>query len=307
MWTNREVTAMKAVPRRLLILGGGPVGVEMAQAVRRLGGEVALVARSERVLPASPRRWARRSARCCAATASSWTSARARRPRGATGDDYVLELSDGRELRGDRLLVATGRRPRVDGIGLESVGIEPDAHGIPVDASLRAGERLWAIGDVTGLRAGIALVPWLALRIPAKKVAAVAALIATAAYVLLAGATVPTQRAFLMTAIVMLAVLTDRSPFTMRLVASAAGAVALVRPEAVLGASFQMSFAAVTALIAAHESLRVAVAALPMASPQGSRARSPASPSPASSPVRRPRRSRPIISTGSPTTACWPT
>ena len=63
----------------------------------------------------------------------------------------MLELDDGRELRGDRLLVATGRRPRVDGIGLETVGIEPDAHGIPVDARLRAGERLWAIGDVTGI------------------------------------------------------------------------------------------------------------------------------------------------------------
>ena len=67
------------------------------------------------------------------------------------GDDYVLELDDGRELRGDRLLVATGRRPRVDGIGLETVGIEPDPRGIPVDAHLRAGERLWAIGDVTGI------------------------------------------------------------------------------------------------------------------------------------------------------------
>ena len=67
------------------------------------------------------------------------------------GDDYVLELDDGRELRGDRLLVATGRRPRVDGIGLETVGIEPDPHGVPVDAQLRAGERLWAIGDVTGI------------------------------------------------------------------------------------------------------------------------------------------------------------
>ena len=67
------------------------------------------------------------------------------------GDDYVLELDDGRELRGDRLLVATGRRPRVRGVGLETVGIEPDAHGVPVDAHLRAGERLWAIGDVTGL------------------------------------------------------------------------------------------------------------------------------------------------------------
>ena len=67
------------------------------------------------------------------------------------GEDYVLELDDGRELRGDRLLVATGRRPRVDGIGLETVGIEPDPRGVPVDAHLRAGERLWAIGDVTGI------------------------------------------------------------------------------------------------------------------------------------------------------------
>jgi dihydrolipoamide dehydrogenase len=67
------------------------------------------------------------------------------------GEDYVIELDDGRELSGDRLLVATGRRPRVRGIGLESVGVEPDAHGIPVDAHLRAGEGLWAIGDVNGL------------------------------------------------------------------------------------------------------------------------------------------------------------
>ena len=67
------------------------------------------------------------------------------------GEDYVLELDDGSELRGDRLLVATGRRPRVHGIGLETVGIEPDPRGVRVDARLRAGERLWAIGDVTGI------------------------------------------------------------------------------------------------------------------------------------------------------------
>jgi dihydrolipoamide dehydrogenase len=67
------------------------------------------------------------------------------------GEDYVIELDDGRELSGDRLLVATGRRPRVRGIGLETVGVEPDAHGVPVDAHLRAGEGLWAIGDVNGL------------------------------------------------------------------------------------------------------------------------------------------------------------
>ena len=67
------------------------------------------------------------------------------------GEEFVLELDDGRELRGDHLLVATGRRPRVDGLGLETVGIEPDPRGVPVDAFLRAGEGLWAIGDVTGI------------------------------------------------------------------------------------------------------------------------------------------------------------
>ena len=67
------------------------------------------------------------------------------------GEDFVLRLDDGRELRGDHLLVATGRRPRVEGIGLETVGITPDRHGVPVDSHMRAGERLWAIGDVTGI------------------------------------------------------------------------------------------------------------------------------------------------------------
>ena len=68
------------------------------------------------------------------------------------GEDYVLELDDGRAVRAERLLVATGRRPRVEGLGLETVGVEADdSRGIPVDAYLRAGERLWAIGDVNGL------------------------------------------------------------------------------------------------------------------------------------------------------------
>jgi dihydrolipoamide dehydrogenase len=67
------------------------------------------------------------------------------------GDDYVLEFDGGPELRGDRLLVATGRRPRVEGIGLETVGVEADPRGIQVDDHLRAGERLWAIGDVNGI------------------------------------------------------------------------------------------------------------------------------------------------------------
>ena len=63
------------------------------------------------------------------------------------GDEFVLELADGTELRGDRLLVATGRRPRVAGLGLETVGLDR----VTVDAHMHAGERLWAIGDVTGI------------------------------------------------------------------------------------------------------------------------------------------------------------
>ncbi len=151
IWSNREVTSMKAVPRRLLILGGGPVGVEMAQAVRRLGGEVVVVEMSERVLAREPaplgEALAEILSRDGVELALSANAAAARRE----GKDYVLEIDDGRELRGDRLLVATGRRPRVQGLGLETVGVEPDAHGVPVDAHLRAADNLWAIGDVNGL------------------------------------------------------------------------------------------------------------------------------------------------------------
>jgi pyruvate/2-oxoglutarate dehydrogenase complex dihydrolipoamide dehydrogenase (E3) component len=151
VWTSREATAMKAVPRRLLILGGGPVGVEMAQAVRRLGGEVAIIDMADHVLAREPAPLGEALGEVLLREGIELVlSANATGAR-RDGDDYVLELDDGPELRGDRLLVATGRRPRVRGLGLETVGVEPDAHGVPVDAHLRAAERLWAIGDVNGL------------------------------------------------------------------------------------------------------------------------------------------------------------
>jgi dihydrolipoamide dehydrogenase len=151
VWTSREATSMKAVPRRLIILGGGPVGVEMAQAVRRLGGESVVVDMADHLLGREPAPLGEALGEALTREGIelvlSANAAAARRD----GDDFVLESDDGRELRGDRLLVATGRRPRVRGVGLETVGVEPDAHGVPVDAHLRAAEQLWAIGDVTGL------------------------------------------------------------------------------------------------------------------------------------------------------------
>jgi pyruvate/2-oxoglutarate dehydrogenase complex dihydrolipoamide dehydrogenase (E3) component len=151
VWTNREVTSMQAIPRRLLILGGGPVGVEMAQAVRRLGGEVAVVDMADHLLGCEPAPLGEALGELLSREGIElFLSANASAAR-REGEDYFLELDDGRELRGDRLLVATGRRPRVQGIGLETVGVEPDAHGVPVDAHLRAADGLWAVGDVTGL------------------------------------------------------------------------------------------------------------------------------------------------------------
>jgi competence protein ComEC len=107
-----------------------------------------------------------------------------------------------------------------------------------------------------GLRGALALVPPLALRYPIKKWAAVAALFGAFAYALVAGATVPTQRAFLMIGLVLLAVLFDRRGLSMRLVAWAAFVILLLRPESLLGASFQLSFAAVVALVAVYEVVR---------------------------------------------------
>jgi len=152
LWTNREATGMKAVPRRMLVLGGGPVGVEMAQAVRRLGGEVALVDGAAHVLPREPGPLGAALGEVLRRDGIElMLGARATAARREGGDDYVLEFGDGRTLRGDRVLVAAGRRPRIAGIGLETVGIVAGEHGIPVDTHLRAGERLWAIGDVTGI------------------------------------------------------------------------------------------------------------------------------------------------------------
>ncbi len=151
VWGTREATSMKAVPRRLLVLGGGAAGVELAQVVRSLGGEAVVVEGADRVLPreAAPLGEALSEAlrRDGIELALGRHAASARRD----GDEYVLAFEDGAELRGDRLLVATGRRPRVEGIGLETVGVEANPHGIAVDDHLRAGERLWAIGDVNGI------------------------------------------------------------------------------------------------------------------------------------------------------------
>jgi pyruvate/2-oxoglutarate dehydrogenase complex dihydrolipoamide dehydrogenase (E3) component len=151
VWTNREVTGLTEVPRRLLILGGGPVGVEMAQAVARFGASVALVEGQDHLLPREPKPLGDGLGQALSAEGIELCFGQHASAARREGEEFVLEFADRDELRGDRLLVATGRSPRVEGIGLETVGIEPGQSGIEVDSRMSAGNGVWAIGDATGV------------------------------------------------------------------------------------------------------------------------------------------------------------
>jgi len=151
VWTNREATGLREVPRRLLVLGAGPVGVELGQAIARMGAEVAIVEGAERLLAREPAPLGAALAEALHADGIELHLGRHAAAAAWVDGEYVLELDDGTVLRGDRLLVATGRRPRVDGLGLGTVGVVADRAGIAVDARMRAGDGVWAIGDVAGI------------------------------------------------------------------------------------------------------------------------------------------------------------
>jgi pyruvate/2-oxoglutarate dehydrogenase complex dihydrolipoamide dehydrogenase (E3) component len=150
-WTNREATMARSVPGRLLVLGGGVVGVELAQAYASLGASVALV-------EALPRLLANEEEFAAEHVAGGLREAGVELHLGAKatsvarhGDGVQLSLEVGPALRGEELLVAVGRRPRTEDIGLETVGLTP-GEGIEVDDRMRAGGSRWlyAIGDVNG-------------------------------------------------------------------------------------------------------------------------------------------------------------
>ena len=151
VWTNREVTSLTEVPRRLLVLGGGPVGVEMAQAVSRMGASVALVEGADRVLAREPAPLGEALGGALSSEGIELCTGQHASAARQEDGEYVVEFPEREALRADRLLVATGRTPRVDGLGLDTVGIEPTRRGIEVDARMNAAGGVWAIGDVTGI------------------------------------------------------------------------------------------------------------------------------------------------------------
>lgn len=150
-WTNREATTLSELPESVVVLGGGPVGIELGQFLRRFGVGVTIVHRRERLAPRED-------------PAVSELISAALREEGielrlgveATAVDRrdgrrTVKLDDGGEVTGQELLVAIGRRPRVGGIGLETLGVEAGTKGIEVDERCRAAAGVWAIGDVTGV------------------------------------------------------------------------------------------------------------------------------------------------------------
>jgi pyruvate/2-oxoglutarate dehydrogenase complex dihydrolipoamide dehydrogenase (E3) component len=152
-WGNREATTAKRVPRSLIVLGGGFVGVELAQAWRSLGSEVVLVEAMDRVLaPEEPFASEQVTEGLREAGVDVRTGAKASAVRAAEGE-VTMEIADGEEVRGVELLVAVGRRPNTGDLGLDAVGIEPGEGGfLPVDDQLRidGSEWLYAIGDING-------------------------------------------------------------------------------------------------------------------------------------------------------------
>jgi pyruvate/2-oxoglutarate dehydrogenase complex dihydrolipoamide dehydrogenase (E3) component len=150
-WTNRAATTAKAVPARLTVLGGGAVGCEMSQAWRSLGADVTLIESEPQLLtgeePFASEQLVHSLREQGVDVRLGATAVAAARE----GKEFVLTLADGEAIRSDELLVAVGRRPHTDGLGLDSVGLEPGAT-VPVDDRMRVPGHDWlfAVGDVNG-------------------------------------------------------------------------------------------------------------------------------------------------------------
>lgn len=151
-WTNREATTLREVPKDVVVLGGGPVAVELGQMLRRYGAEVTIVQGAERLIDREDPRVGELIFEALRADGIVIRLGVKATAVSAEGDRRTVELDTGESLSAERLIVAAGRRPRAGDLGLDAVGIELGERGeIPVDERCRAAAGVWAIGDVTGV------------------------------------------------------------------------------------------------------------------------------------------------------------
>jgi pyruvate/2-oxoglutarate dehydrogenase complex dihydrolipoamide dehydrogenase (E3) component len=149
-WTNREAIEATEAPRSLVVLGAGPIGLELAQAYHRFGTEVTLVEMAAHALPAEEPENGEAIGKVVRADGMALhTGVSAKSVRRVEGG-VAVELSDGTRVGGERLLVATGRRSDLRSLGVGAAGLDPDAPAVEVDGHLRAAPGVWSVGDVTG-------------------------------------------------------------------------------------------------------------------------------------------------------------
>lgn len=149
-WTNREAIEATEAPESLLLLGGGAIGSELAQMFSRFGTDVTVIEGADRLLspeePESSQLVQEVFEREGIRLQIGQPATRVRHD----GERFTVGLADDTELTGERLLVAVGRRSVLDQLGLDTVGLDPKARAIEVDGHMRAGDGIWAVGDVTG-------------------------------------------------------------------------------------------------------------------------------------------------------------
>jgi dihydrolipoamide dehydrogenase len=150
-WTNREATTLGAIPRRVVLLGGGPVGIELGQMLARFGAEVVLVQAAPRLLNREEPRVGELVRVALEADAIDVRVGHHAVGVRRDGTGIRLDLDDDSEVAGDVLVIGAGRRPRTVDLGLEAIGLSPDNGRLAVDDRCRLAEGLWAVGDVTGV------------------------------------------------------------------------------------------------------------------------------------------------------------
>jgi dihydrolipoamide dehydrogenase len=153
VWTNREATTLREIPSRAVVIGGSAVGTELGQFLARMGTAVTIVQRAPRLLDREDSRVSELAAGHLAADGIDTRLGRQARSVRSEGTHTVVELDDGSQLRTDVILLGAGRRPRADGLGLDTIDITPTSRGggLPVDEHCRVTDGLWAVGDVTGV------------------------------------------------------------------------------------------------------------------------------------------------------------
>jgi pyruvate/2-oxoglutarate dehydrogenase complex dihydrolipoamide dehydrogenase (E3) component len=150
-WTNRDAIAAKEPPASLIVLGGGAIGAELAQVFARFGAHVTIVEALDRLVPMEEPEAGELLAQVLGTEGLTLhTGVAATRIDHDPAVGFTVELADGQQVTADQLLVATGRRVDLTGLGIDTLGLDPKARALAVDGQMRAAEGLWAVGDVTG-------------------------------------------------------------------------------------------------------------------------------------------------------------